>query len=78
MNSHSIGLIRDPGCEGDKGHGCTGMVRLDTVTDDEEPESEFDSHTIGLICEPCFSCERFSGMPCSDDGRLLGLIRERL
>ena len=79
MDSHSIGLIRDPGCEGDKGHGCTGMACLDTVINEEVFESEFDSHAIGLICEPCCDGERgygFSGMPCSDDGRLLGLICE--
>ena len=29
------------------------------MTDDDEPESEFDSHIIGLICEPCFNGERF-------------------
>lgn len=61
MDSHSIGLIRDLDCEGDKGYG---TACLDAMIG-ERSESDLRTIVGGDIGHGC------SGMNCSDDGRLL-------
>ena len=59
LDSHSIGLICELCCEGDRGCGCSGMACSDDKVNERVLDSEFETHSIGLICEP--SCEGTEG-----------------